>query len=960
MDRLFHPSDGTDNDESNRTAKVITRTGSVSLSSNPILSSTSSESSQDDNISPAQLNLPRSSPPVDHCTPSSTVGETTDRPYSWGPTNRGHSSHPYACHFNGQRQFSFGGSNSECIGYQHSQKQPYVDISDMTTRIVDTSPVIRWITDGREEQICDFKNQPFVHALIHEIWRHITTYDKTWDDVRYRWVNQCNRTIDLMPYLRWYCWEPFDQGVYENALSDIQINNLMNVLSKMQVDRDLNNRRCDEESGLKYVIDQWPSQLATRQEIKVLWRKLREAWGLVAPDSMMKERNDLEGEISWDRRRAALESYRYFRNFGSGIRPCKVNLDPWMLSTFGYIKVGYRPDPPTMIPRSTEGTGFSGKARYSCIESRLHDIVDHLFGVDEKRKPIEALNLVDAHYSHLIESQSTQTIVVIGDKDCGKSTLVRHLCGDSYPSISRTERYNNTTMSHTCSAFRVYFCDKCSDLKNTEKDIIGFTGAFPHESNIDEKYYGDDGRSRVPCPNCGDPQTKLLRHFGVIDSPPPACFKGPISSCKASVAGITKHAVENCDICIYCLRLDIHHFRGFDPVRWETVVSMMETVGTKNVVFVVLAVDLAPPDVVEHFLSIIKNELCNSSFENCSLIPISLRRFPGNKNKYGLNIDVLLETLVTSFPKPMRFPLAPPKLTVFRSLNTSRSGEIRNVEDLERIHGGVLICLLTDGCLIAGEDIEITPGIIHDPYQVGEPFSLKLWTSTPLKTRVLSIQCCGRPLSVALPGALIGLGTTLDPSITSHGLLAGNQVQVFTRGTDVLNSCNKIGENLKFLHVRFNPFPNVKPHCKDVVTFTQITVSFNLFKTVKGYGSKGMQREEENDPAEERGGGLQHNDLNYRTNVLLMINCFSTKVLIIQIRMADYNEVHALRQRPDATSNRQGLFKAELQTPCTASLLDQVIIFRRVHKSWRPCGHGYIVSGLALSDRDGSFDPVLV
>ena len=66
------------------------------------------------------------------------------------------------------------------------------------------------------------------------------------------------------------------------------------------------------------------------------------------------------------------------------------------------------------------------------------------------------------------------------------------------------------------------------------------------------------------------------------------------------------------------------------------------------------------------------------------------------------------------------------------------------------------------GKLNIGDEVEIRPGLAReDKY-------------TPIKTKVVGLNTCGKSIKEALPGGLIGISTGLDPSLTKSDQLVGN------------------------------------------------------------------------------------------------------------------------------------------------------------------------------------------
>jgi translation initiation factor 2 subunit 3 len=97
---------------------------------------------------------------------------------------------------------------------------------------------------------------------------------------------------------------------------------------------------------------------------------------------------------------------------------------------------------------------------------------------------------------------------------------------------------------------------------------------------------------------------------------------------------------------------------------------------------------------------------------------------------------------------------------VARSFDVNKPGT--KPEDLK---GGVVGGSLLRGKLRVGDELEIRPGMTV--IQAGKP------TWQHLDTKVVSLHAMYSSLKEAVPGGLIGVGTSLDPSLTKSDSLVG-------------------------------------------------------------------------------------------------------------------------------------------------------------------------------------------
>ena len=125
------------------------------------------------------------------------------------------------------------------------------------------------------------------------------------------------------------------------------------------------------------------------------------------------------------------------------------------------------------------------------------------------------------------------------------------------------------------------------------------------------------------------------------------------------------------------------------------------------------------------------------------------------------NIDVVCEYIVKRIPVPQRNFLAPANMIVIRSFDVNKPGS-----EVDAIQGGVAGGSILQGVLKVGQEIEIRPGIVSKDAQG----RIKC---TPIFSRVVSLLAEQNPLQFAVPGGLIGVGTTVDPTLTRADRLVG-------------------------------------------------------------------------------------------------------------------------------------------------------------------------------------------
>jgi len=187
------------------------------------------------------------------------------------------------------------------------------------------------------------------------------------------------------------------------------------------------------------------------------------------------------------------------------------------------------------------------------------------------------------------------------------------------------------------------------------------------------------------------------------------------------------------------------------PQTMEHVMAL-EIMGIKNVIVVQNKIDLVSEEKAMKGYEQIKEYLKSTKYKDAPIIPISAQ--------HGINVDVLIETIMEIMPTPKRNEKADPILLVARSFDINKPGT--TWKDLK---GGVLGGTLRQGVLKIGDELEIRPG-----YAVEEK-NKKVYY--PLKTKVMSLMTGGQSVKVIGPGGSVAVQTTLDPSVVKSDKLTG-------------------------------------------------------------------------------------------------------------------------------------------------------------------------------------------
>lgn len=139
--------------------------------------------------------------------------------------------------------------------------------------------------------------------------------------------------------------------------------------------------------------------------------------------------------------------------------------------------------------------------------------------------------------------------------------------------------------------------------------------------------------------------------------------------------------------------------------------------------------------------------------EGAPVVPISAQL------KY--NIDVVCEYIVNKIPIPVRDFTSSPNMIVIRSFDVNKPGA-----EVDDIHGGVAGGSILKGVLKIGQEVEVRPGIVTKN-------SEGKMLVAPIYSRIVTLFAEQNPLQFAVPGGLIGVGTTVDPTLTRADRLVG-------------------------------------------------------------------------------------------------------------------------------------------------------------------------------------------
>lgn len=317
------------------------------------------------------------------------------------------------------------------------------------------------------------------------------------------------------------------------------------------------------------------------------------------------------------------------------------------------------------------------------------------------------------------ELQPSINVGVIGHVSHGKSTVVKSMTGTVTAKFHK-EHEKNMTIKLGYANAKIWFCIFCKDFFSTGSHIMTL---------------------EAKCPTCDEEECSLVRHLSFVDCPGHEILMATMLN-GATVMDASLIVIGSDQTCP-------------QPQTKEHLVAL-NMMGIKEHIIIQNKIDLVTPERALTNYNQIKDfvrEVCPRALSS-PIIPTCANQ--------GTNFGYVCSYL-SSLPSPTRNLKASPLMMIVRSFDVNRPGET-NLDNLQGgVAGGSLVC----GTLEVGTHIEIRPGNI---------IKLKNGTFTcqPLKSKVLSLASDKNELQKAHPGGLIGVGTTIDPSIARGDGLVGH------------------------------------------------------------------------------------------------------------------------------------------------------------------------------------------
>lgn len=315
--------------------------------------------------------------------------------------------------------------------------------------------------------------------------------------------------------------------------------------------------------------------------------------------------------------------------------------------------------------------------------------------------------------STIIQNQAVLNVGCIGHVSNGKSTLVRQMTGIKTQKF-KSEKERNCTINVGYGNCKIFY--------NEESEEYKFTGSAV-ESETDS--HGND--------------MKLIHHISFVDCPGHENYMSNML-CGASVIDMA-------------FLLEAANAQKVpQPQTLEHFIAIQHT-NINDVVVIQNKCDLVKKEQILTNKSQIEDFVDEITDEELPIIPIVAQT--GNNIEF---VGKYLSNKLVSYDKDINLPL---QINIIRTFDVNK-----NNIPISKFKGGVLGGSVIQGILNKDDIVQISPGICKKD-QLGK------WQSTPLFTRVKSINSERNSMEYAIPGGLIGVGTTLDPAYTKGNKLTG-------------------------------------------------------------------------------------------------------------------------------------------------------------------------------------------
>lgn len=272
--------------------------------------------------------------------------------------------------------------------------------------------------------------------------------------------------------------------------------------------------------------------------------------------------------------------------------------------------------------------------------------------------------------------------------------------------------------------------------KEAEKNMtlkLGYTNAkFYKCENCPEPWCYQVNQKE--CAQCGR-QNQMKLHVSFVDSPGHNDLQATALSGASSM-----------DYCLLIVSADCEH----DPETSEHYKAIKILGLEDSTILLHNKIDLVKKeDALEHY------EKLKLTYNIKYILPICAQ--------FGFGLNYLSQFIVESIPNPINTKLinkinSPLKVSVIRSFDVNKPST-----PVENIVGAVVGGTIKYGCLKIGDKVKIIPGVV-----------LANGQNHPIEAYIESLKTENTPLNIAYPGGLIGIGLSIDPTLSKEDRLVGN------------------------------------------------------------------------------------------------------------------------------------------------------------------------------------------
>ncbi|CAL5229522.1 g12862 [Coccomyxa viridis] len=322
----------------------------------------------------------------------------------------------------------------------------------------------------------------------------------------------------------------------------------------------------------------------------------------------------------------------------------------------------------------------------------------------------------------VISRQATINIGTIGHVAHGKSTVVKAISGVQTVRF-KNELERNITIKLGYANAKIY---KAKDPR------------VPRPACY--KAYGSSKEDTPACDTSGYEHTEmeLVRHVSFVDCPGHDILMATMLNGAAVMDGALLLIAAN-ETCPQPQTSE--HLAAVEIMRLEHIIILQNKI------------DLISESAAQNQNDAIQEFIRGTIAESAPVVPISAQL------KY--NVDAVCEYIVKRIPVPVRDFTSPPQMIVIRSFDVNKPGS-----EVEELRGGVAGGSILQGVLRKGQEIEVRPGIVSRDSE-GKA------KCVPIYSRIVTLLAEQNDLQYAVPGGLIGVGTTVDPTLTRADRLVG-------------------------------------------------------------------------------------------------------------------------------------------------------------------------------------------